>query len=566
MTLNYSNILGGIQQGNTASRPADPDNGLLYYNTELTYFESFVGGAWFPIAAPPAAPTSVIPTNAGTGRAYNNGSASIAFTPSTVGGYPTSYIVTPTPATSPTTFTAASSPIVVTGLASSTQYTYVVQSSSAYGTSGNSTVSAGVTATTVPQAPTIGTATAANNNAATVTYTAGATGGAAATYTATSTPGSFTGTGTSPISVSGLTNGTSYTFAVTATNANGTSVASAASNSITAVVSAVPSYLAVGNYGTPYIFAATFSKGAGVGSSFASPASLPTNQTFAVEFNSDASRLAFGNVQSAYNINNYTFSSSGFGTKSADATLTDGGGGYTTSFGVQGSTMNKAKTLSVWAMDNARVAVVPFTTGGFSSGLRYGLASGTLYAVEINTADSAIFGGGGGLEAKAWSNTVPYVGTAFAAPAGHGGGSVYGMGVNSTDNVVAVATTTGKNIYAYAWSNSTGWGTKYTDTVSNSASLGRHVIMSSDGNYIFQITDAGTFLFPFTVGSGWGTRTTTVVGAMNHGRFNAAGDVVTFTAYSAGFAAYPWTGTALGTKYAGGTLPATGQQKLAFAG
>ncbi len=564
MTLNYSNILGGIQQGNTASRPTDPDNGLLYYNTELTYFESFVGGAWFPIAAPPAVPTSVIPTNAGTGRAYNNGSASIAFTPSTIGGYPTSYIVTPTPATSPTTFTAASSPIVVTGLASSTQYTYVAQSSSAYGTSGNSTVSSAVTATTVPQAPTIGAASAAAGYTAQVTYTAGATGGAVATYTATSTPGSLTGTGTSPITVAGLTNGTAYTFTVTATNANGTSLQSAASNSITAELAPIPSYLAVGNYSTPYIYAASFSKGGGVSSAFANPASLPANITSNVEFNSDSSRLAYADNQSPYLVYNYGFSASGFGTKSASATLAQvkAAGGY------ESSIMNKAKTISIWGDGNFRVVSIPFTGAGFGTGNVNILGGNGCMALEMNSNDTVLFAGGSTTQLTAvnYSNST-YAGTAFTAPASMpASGTTYGISINSTENVVAFATVNLKNIYSYAWSNSTGWGTKYTDTVSSSSSIGRVAQFSGDGNYLFAGCDNGLYQFPFSVGSGFGTRVTTAIGATNSARFNTAKDTLAVTSYSAGFKVYPWTGTEFGTRYSGGTLPTTGQQRLAFSG
>ena len=91
---------------------------------------------------------------------------------------------------------------------------------------------------TVPDAPTIGTATGGDAQAS-VAFTAPAdTGGTAITgYTVTSSPGSLTGTGaSSPIVVTGLTNGTAYTFTVTATNAQGTGPASAASNSVTPAV------------------------------------------------------------------------------------------------------------------------------------------------------------------------------------------------------------------------------------------------------------------------------------------------------------------------------------------
>jgi hypothetical protein len=88
-----------------------------------------------------------------------------------------------------------------------------------------------------PGAPTIGTATAggAGSGTATVTFTAPTNlGSGTVTYTATSSPGGVTGTGaSSPVTVSGLTIGTAYTFTVVASTPGGTSPASAASNSVT---------------------------------------------------------------------------------------------------------------------------------------------------------------------------------------------------------------------------------------------------------------------------------------------------------------------------------------------
>ncbi len=87
---------------------------------------------------------------------------------------------------------------------------------------------------TVPGSPTNVTAVAGNIEA-TVSFTVpSSTGGSAITgYTVTSTPVGGTGTGTgSPITVYGLSNGTSYTFTVIATNAEGSSLASAASTAV----------------------------------------------------------------------------------------------------------------------------------------------------------------------------------------------------------------------------------------------------------------------------------------------------------------------------------------------
>ena len=186
---------------------------------------------------PPGQPTNVTAT-------AGNLSATVNWSAPATGGV-ASYKITPyigTTAQTPTTVSGTPAPTTatVTGLTQGTSYTFTVQASNSLGSGPVSAPSNAVTPTapSAPSAPTGVTASPASNQTQ-VSWTAPASNGSAITgYTVTPFIGTTAqtpvqvGASTTSATITGLTNGTAYTFSVTATNGIGTGPASSATGAL----------------------------------------------------------------------------------------------------------------------------------------------------------------------------------------------------------------------------------------------------------------------------------------------------------------------------------------------
>jgi hypothetical protein len=195
------------------------------------------------VASVASIPTSVTAT-AGNAQALVSWTA-----PANGGSAITGYIVTPylgLAAQAPQTFLSVAASDTLTGLSNGSTYTFTVVATNTVGNGSASAASNAVLVATVPSAPTSVTASVGNTQAV-VSWTAPANGGSAITgYIVTpylglvaQAPQTFLTISPSD-TLTGLINGSSYTFTVAATNTLGNGSASAASNVVTPAVPSAP--------------------------------------------------------------------------------------------------------------------------------------------------------------------------------------------------------------------------------------------------------------------------------------------------------------------------------------
>jgi hypothetical protein len=224
-------------------------NGVYSYGPSSTFPTSSFGAAnyWVdPIFSPAAVPGAA--SNA-TATAAGKTSATVSWSAPSSGGAVTSYTITPyigataqTAAAKTVTGSPPDTTTTVTGLQTGTSYTFTVTATNPNGAGPESAKSNAVTPlTAVPPSAPSGVSAEAASQQARVTWTAPAADGDSAItgYTVTPYAGGTAqdavsaGPSDTSATVTGLTDGTSYTFKVTATNGAGTSPASAASNAVT---------------------------------------------------------------------------------------------------------------------------------------------------------------------------------------------------------------------------------------------------------------------------------------------------------------------------------------------
>jgi len=517
----------GVPSGTTAQRPVNflSSTGDVYSNTSTGYMEIYNSTyGWEKVGANPSN-LVVTPTNVGTGRAFNNGAVEVDL------GFPVipgrTYTITSTPTT--TTYTANTAYAIFDGLQSSTQYTFTATATNLYGSS-TPVTSSPVTVTTVPQAPTIGTAVAGNNTV-TVSWTPGATGGSA--ITGYSVYPFINGVPQNPTNVPNVTsagisatNGTTYTFKVAAINANGMSDLSSATSSVTPANQEISvNFLVVAGGGSAGIaegggggaggFRTSFGT-SGRNTSAESALTLTPGVTYTISVGGGGPANSSGTHSNGSKGTDSYISGNGI------TTITSIGGGFGagdtgTSTGGTGGSGGGATVGNGSPDSSTGVAGIGTAGQGYDGGRGYyrnspfnlyGGGGGGAGANGSNANSSAAGNGGSGISSSITGSSLTYaggggggsyLGTPGSGGAGGGGNGAGGISANGTSGVANTGGGGGGSGGASPWPTSGAGGSGLVVLRSSVAAASTTGLPDTSGTgggvYIYKFTGNGSITF-----------------------------------------------------------------------
>lgn len=401
----------------------------------------------------PGAPTGLVSTP-------SNQTLNISFNIITGNSPITNFLYSTNNGTSYTAFSPAqtSSPLRIIGLTNGTSYTVLLRAINAIGTGPASSPLIAAPAIE-PTTPTIGTPTSGNGSVS-LTFTApGNNGGSAITNYSYSTDGTnyialSPAQTTSPLTISGLTNGVSYTVRIRAINAAGFSAASSASASFTPAVPP-PFTVTSGSASTSVANGRTYYRFTTNGSITVAAGAATTVEIFAVGGGGVGGRGTgdAGNYGGGGGAGGLQTNLSGFGiasqrvtipplTAGAVYTIVVGDGGpwiETTEAGRAGSNTTFSGTgittvtafgggpgKGRWTDNNPPLGTRGCGGGGRGTGENNGLAT-----QGFNGNASVLNGGGGGIGATT-ENLIGGAGLTYPT-----GGTVYGVGGNGSSAQIA---------------------------------------------------------------------------------------------------------------------------------
>jgi hypothetical protein len=525
---------GGIPSGNTAARPGSPVIGDTFYNGQLEILEIWNGTTWVAVSAPPSTPQITSVADASTGDAYTStaGKIAVVFQAGSGGGTPSQYNAFTV--SGGHSASSSSTTVTLTGLTPGTSYEVYGNGQNNFGTTVNTPNQAAITPTTLPEVRTIGTASSsAVTSDVIITWTNGNNGGKNLTsititpfLNGTTAQTSQTASTTSSTShtFTGLSTGSTYTFKVKATNANGTCADSTATNSVTVPGFVSVEYLVVGGGGAG---SANFGNGNGVGGGGAGGFRTGTGKTVNSITGATVTVGAGGTGQSGTT----QAASSGINTAGASGTSSvfsditaagGGGGGRINTAGVAGGSGGGAGNDNSGGAGNTPSTSPSQGNNGGPGSINTPYRGGGGGGAGATGGDGEVHGNGGaGSASSITGSSVTYAGgggggaersLANGGAAGTGGGGA-GGGLNTALNGANGTANTGGGGGGGAWPGPS------TDTGGNGGNGGSGVVI------LRWLTSAGTI----NVGAGLTADATGTDGSYSYKKFTAGTGTVTFS-------------------------------------